>query len=87
METAKKVTRYLTLDDLCNRFQVSTRTIYNWMEDLNFPTSMKFTSVCVRWSLTEVEEWETQRIELQRLASESNSCDDSNPSKSKSAHI
>lgn len=81
------VTRYLTLDDLCKRFQVSTRTIYNWMDYLNFPTSMKFTNICVRWSLEEVEKWETQRIELQRLANESKSCDDIAPSKSKSAHI
>ncbi len=51
----------LRLADLCQRFQVSRITIWEWRRKRGFPQPIRFSPGCVRWREADVAKWEKAR--------------------------
>ena len=56
---AKDTDPLVTMDQLCERYDVSTQTIYRWMDQHGFPKSMTLVRTA-RWKLSEVLAWEAE---------------------------
>ena len=50
---------YLTVEEVAQRFNVSTDTIYRWKRDGDFPKAVKLSRGTTRWRLSEIEAWES----------------------------
>lgn len=57
--------KYVSVKFLQERYGVSRETIYKYMNDYGFPRQIKLTPGAARWLLTEVEAWESERVEMQ----------------------
>jgi len=56
--------RYLTSRDVAERVQVSTGTIYRWMEEGRFPRpALHLSAQQPRWATADIEAWEGARRE------------------------
>lgn len=61
MKTAK-TPAWLTVKQVAARYSISTATVWRWSaEQKGFPSPVKFSSSCTRWSLAELEQWEGSR--------------------------
>ena len=49
---------YLTVEELAQRYNVSTDTIYRWKRDGDFPKAVKLSRGTTRWRLSDIEAWE-----------------------------
>lgn len=57
MTTANN-TLYLSVDQVAQRFGVSTDSIWRWKREGKFPNSVKLGGTTTRWRLGDIEEWE-----------------------------
>ncbi len=49
---------YMSVEQVAARLSVSTDTIYRWKREGRFPRAYKMSPGCVRWKLTDIEDWE-----------------------------
>ena len=52
---------YLTVEEVAQRFNVSTDSIYRWKREGDFPKAVKLSPGTVRWRLTDIVDWESTR--------------------------
>lgn len=53
-------TIYFTVEELAERYQVSTATIWRWKRDGRFPSAVKVGPGCTRWRLSDIIEHESK---------------------------
>lgn len=54
--------RWLTMQDLADRYQVALQTIRAWHSQGKTPRGLKLNNKFVRFRLDEVQEWEREQI-------------------------
>jgi prophage regulatory protein len=53
---------YMTDKQVADRFGISRVTVWRWRKtDPAFPAPITLSAGCVRWRLSEIEAWETQK--------------------------
>lgn len=53
------ISRYFTTKDLCNRYSISKRTIYRWIDNRNFPQpKLRAFGSTNHWASDDIEMWE-----------------------------
>ncbi|GAA3684642.1 helix-turn-helix transcriptional regulator [Acetobacter lovaniensis] len=50
----------LTRQEVQNMLRISCTTLYRWMDEGMFPSPVKYTSRCVRWRQSDVQNWLNQ---------------------------
>jgi len=53
---------YLSDKQTGKRYNVNRTTIWRWLSLGNFPAPIRLSSGCTRWKLSDLEEWETEKI-------------------------
>lgn len=53
---SRTVRRFLTRDNVCQMFQVSRRTLHNWLNEGIFPMPFQVGGVN-RWDMRDIESW------------------------------
>ncbi|WP_240036550.1 helix-turn-helix transcriptional regulator [Halomonas urmiana] len=51
--------RYLSVRQTAARFSVSVPTIWRWVKEKRFPVPVKLGPSCTRWSVDDLEKWES----------------------------
>jgi predicted DNA-binding transcriptional regulator AlpA len=54
-------TLYLSVQQVADRFGVSTDSVWRWMRTGDFPRAVKQSSGTTRWRLAYIEAWEGSR--------------------------
>ena len=56
---------YLSDKDLSERYHITRNTVWRWhRERSDFPRSVKLSSNCTRWKLSNITAWETSQVEV-----------------------
>jgi prophage regulatory protein len=45
----------LTVNDVARRLKVGTRTVWRWLALGHLPRPLRFSAVCVRWRLADID--------------------------------
>lgn len=53
--------RYVSVDQLAERYSVAHRTIWRWSKNGTLPEPVRMSGACTRWDLAEVEAKEAER--------------------------
>ena len=53
----------LTVTDVARRLRVGTRTVWRWVAEKRLPQPLRFTAVCVRWLVVDVDRFIAERAE------------------------
>ena len=53
-------TRYLTVDQVADRYGVSVDTIWRWKRDRRFPLAVRVGPGCTRWRMSDLIDHESQ---------------------------
>lgn len=51
---------YFTVEEVADRYRVSTATIWRWKRDGDFPRAVKVGPGCTRWRLNDIIEHESK---------------------------
>lgn len=51
----------LTFRDVCERLRIGSTTLYRWIHTEGFPAGKKLGPRAVRWSESDIREWEKSR--------------------------
>lgn len=54
---------YVTDKQLAQRYGVHRTTIWRWVKESGFPTPIKLSHGCTRWSGEKVEEWDRRKMD------------------------
>ncbi len=54
-------TLYLSVEQVADRFGVSTDSVWRWKRAGNFPQAVKLSGRTTRWRLSDIEAWEASR--------------------------
>lgn len=85
IKTAVKSENYIAITKVCKKLDVSEPTIYEWIDTKGFPPGITFSTRCVRYPESQIEQWVLNQVMVQRLAKGIKAAGETKPSKSKSA--
>lgn len=58
-ENNRGASMYMTDKQVADRFGISRVTVWRWRKtDATFPAPITLSAGCVRWKLSDIEEWE-----------------------------
>lgn len=58
---------FLSAESLATRWDVPCETVWRWSKSLpNFPPSVVLTPEQIRWRLSDIQEWEKERVEVKK---------------------
>lgn len=60
-DTSKTQAEFLTLEQVAERYQTTTRTIQNWMKVKGFPQPLRFNRRTYRFRLADLLEFESKK--------------------------
>ena len=59
-QTQNRLGDLLTIEEVSERYQVTTRTIQNWVRDGRFPQPMRLSRRLLRWRLADLVRFESE---------------------------
>lgn len=58
--------QYLSDKQLSIQLNVSRQTIWRWVREGNFPKPVKLGENCTRWTMADVQAWQTEKLEVSK---------------------
>ncbi|MFT8932162.1 MAG: AlpA family phage regulatory protein [Acetobacter syzygii] len=62
--TSTPTDQMLTRKEVQDMVRISCTTLYRWIEEGIFPSPVKYTSRCVRWRQSDVQNWINQSAQV-----------------------